>query len=539
MGFDMFSQLQGPNIDISLFGDAAKAGAAVGNAIPTDTTAAIEGAIKGVNTGLDLQAKYQDNQVRGHQIERFPTTDAQQDAALKHTQLANQQDELNVALDQQTQDLRLEDRNAALKNNISKTTDELNTRKKEDDFVNEFSALQTNPAQQAQLVLSGKYGDVFTKNPNLYRQSLATVYPALDPEQRTGVDKFFARTSATNYYDREAARREKSWNDAKTLMIEDPLSSQLSKKLDVPPEEYPNAGNFFPRERYQIDPITNKVLLDPKTGQWQINDKFDPKIGGTFSDYIAPDGTVLAENVTQSSRHAYDGYHKENQYHSGAYSRMAADQAVAKIDERNAPPKVTPVSQGTRSLTGVAPGTKQEDPFVRTVKSTLNMSDAQIAKVAGPLESLERVVANYVKIPELRANAGTLIDISNRIDTVVRTISDDEFDNSEALQTQYTPSRVRDYNMGVWQEIASRTGVRSLFESADEKAQRTALFNAYRVDTPRDLYYHDRSRALGPQVTALKNKVIESVATKEKGVFNGEVSAQKNVNYLNQVASGG
>lgn len=56
-GYDFFSQPQGPNIDISLYGDAAAQGAAIGHSTPTGLTSFIKGTEQGVETGLDISQK--------------------------------------------------------------------------------------------------------------------------------------------------------------------------------------------------------------------------------------------------------------------------------------------------------------------------------------------------------------------------------------------------------------------------------------------------------------------------------------------------
>jgi len=66
--------MRGPEVSISLFGDAAKAGVATGNALPTTTQAIIEGAVKGYQTGQEIQKNnaaiaYQEQALKNAQIE--------------------------------------------------------------------------------------------------------------------------------------------------------------------------------------------------------------------------------------------------------------------------------------------------------------------------------------------------------------------------------------------------------------------------------------------------------------------------------------
>ena len=56
MAYPVF-QSQGPQVNVSLFGDAAKTGVAVGQATPTFITSAIQGAEKGYQQGQDIRLK--------------------------------------------------------------------------------------------------------------------------------------------------------------------------------------------------------------------------------------------------------------------------------------------------------------------------------------------------------------------------------------------------------------------------------------------------------------------------------------------------
>lgn len=83
----MFTQPTGPNIDISLFGDATRSGIEAGNALPTALTSGIRGAIQGVQQGQDIA-------IRQNQINQQPVQNARQSEALKQDQIKSQEDAL-------------------------------------------------------------------------------------------------------------------------------------------------------------------------------------------------------------------------------------------------------------------------------------------------------------------------------------------------------------------------------------------------------------------------------------------------------------
>jgi hypothetical protein len=94
--YSIFSQPQGPVIDTDLYVNAAKSGIDMGNAQKTNTQAALEGITQGVNTGMDLYSKYQNQQITQQQIDTQPAKDqadieAKLAAAEHNRSLATQQ----------------------------------------------------------------------------------------------------------------------------------------------------------------------------------------------------------------------------------------------------------------------------------------------------------------------------------------------------------------------------------------------------------------------------------------------------------------
>jgi hypothetical protein len=527
MGYDFFTQPKGPDIDISLFGDAAIQGAAVGKATPTTLTSILTGAVEGVKTGLDIQGQYQQNQLRAQQIEA--------------SKMKAESDALQLERERQNQQLQLEADTAKLKNDVSKQQDELKTRQEENDFQNEFSALQGNTKAQADLVLSGKYGGVLSKNQALYKQSLQQVYPAMTPEQKLGVDKFFAKSDVDQVYNHQAALRQAKFADAKQAMLDDSLTAELtaSGKLDVPPDNYPDQGMFKLSGAYVKDPATGAVEIDPNTMQWKTTPGFDPTTAHNTYDYIAKDGTILAQNVTADSKKKYEALKQERGYQDGSFASKALTTANTAIDAKHGvnQPAAQQQSAPQAPQSFTRPAMAGVDPFVATLKSSLNISDEQVVKIGSPIKSLERVIATYIQDPTVRADPRAISDISDKVHTILRSVTDDEFDSSIALQSQNTPEQVDAYNRGLWDQLV-RPSASAAFGGAADAERRFAIYKAAKLETPQDLYYAKRSGALGDKLNGFIGKIAESISSRDSTVFKGQVATQKNLNYLNSVANG-
>jgi hypothetical protein len=107
MSFDIFSQLQGPQIDVSLFGDAATAGTNVGNAIPSPVTAAVEGFVKGYDQGQVFRARNQEAELREAKIKDIPLDRQEKEQRIKANDIAIQQGEQNLQEDRAINDPRV------------------------------------------------------------------------------------------------------------------------------------------------------------------------------------------------------------------------------------------------------------------------------------------------------------------------------------------------------------------------------------------------------------------------------------------------
>lgn len=106
-GYDIFTQARGPDISISLFGDAASQGANIAKSLGNETSAAITGAIEGYQQGQQIQL----NQAK---IDQIPVQQQLDQAQLEHARLANEILQLDKEIAVNTQDAALRAKKAEL-----------------------------------------------------------------------------------------------------------------------------------------------------------------------------------------------------------------------------------------------------------------------------------------------------------------------------------------------------------------------------------------------------------------------------------------
>lgn len=90
MAYDIYTPISTPVIPVSLYADAAKAGAQVGTMIPTTTTAIINGLVQGIGQGQSLAANAQSLQMNQNKLDMLPVTNQQEQEQLTQMQQTNQ-----------------------------------------------------------------------------------------------------------------------------------------------------------------------------------------------------------------------------------------------------------------------------------------------------------------------------------------------------------------------------------------------------------------------------------------------------------------
>lgn len=105
MAYDIFSQPQGPNIDTSLFVNAADRGYRTGYDIGSTLSNAVEGAVSGYRQGQAIYSESQQQQIRQNQIEQLPVENAYRQEQLEALRRKNEMEQLDAEFQKNNQKL--------------------------------------------------------------------------------------------------------------------------------------------------------------------------------------------------------------------------------------------------------------------------------------------------------------------------------------------------------------------------------------------------------------------------------------------------
>lgn len=181
MAFDVFSQLQGPQIDIDLFSKSTTAGINAGNASPTAVTAGIQGALKGVQQGQQIYENYQDAQIKQNQIEQLPVQNEMDQAQLENQKAIASINQNKARLDAATQALQLQKEAAVLQAQATSAETQLQD-------VNAIKKVQeqlsVNPTQALADIRNPAVAGTLMRNPDAAAQIFAGLNSSGIPKEQ-------------------------------------------------------------------------------------------------------------------------------------------------------------------------------------------------------------------------------------------------------------------------------------------------------------------------------------------------------------------
>jgi hypothetical protein len=549
----------GPTVPISLFPDAAQAGIRAGNSLPTTTTSIIQGALQGVGQSLDfiqqgqqIEAADQVSQIRENQIQQLPTQNQMQQERLESAQISNEIRTLQIEKAKALQVEELAATKGKLQEDLSRLKQAEDLREKEDTFTKTFS--QSTPQKQAQMVLGGQYSDLFSAKPELFKQAAVAVRPSLNDQQKEAVDSYMRKSSAMDYWDKEALKRRQTFEVVKAGVMNDPVTQAASAALSgYTPEEFPEVIKFYPSGRFETE--NGKVKFNIKTGQPVIRSP-DRELKGMYDAiYVDPKNPrnmqVISSSVPGgkgSSKEIYDAYIAEKSLQNGTVSKTAADNAERQAQEQKAAKKQQ-AQLSPDSATRLAPSGEEriEDPFTGSIQQLTGLPIQDVEELKVPINALKTQLFEYMRNPALRNDLGTAKAITNAKDTIIRYTSDKEFDESPAIQASYTQAKVDAYNRAIDAEFGispSRafgsvaTSVFGLSGTAAYASLRNKVLDSQKVTGPKGLYYVNRKISLDAQFKPLLAKFASDEAKKATQPFREHRSKQNSIQYLEAVKSG-
>jgi hypothetical protein len=514
-GFDYITQGQGPAVSISLFGDASSQGINSGNAQKTTTQSVFEGITKGIQQGTSIASGIE--QVQGQQ----------QENTIRQNKIDHQLGPENVILEQnaeqekqQTQSNKIKlDEDIALKDKTLATDSVALDAKKQDlenhlsvgQALKDFSQAFDNaaPRDKANMVLGSQYTTLFGANPALYKSALNAIQDnkTLSPEEQAFIQTTQKRVGATDFYQREAFKRQATFSAAKDTYLADPVVTQLQQSLAGPPESYSDKVKFVPKGQYQTDPTTGNVILNKKTNKPEINANIAPT---KMFDVMQVDAQgqptrVVATDASQKSFEAFTKYQHELKYQNGTYGNQAASEITQPPSQQQTKPKLSqlfatkpkdptqtqgsPINSTQTVPTGSerAPINRTTDPFHASIINQLGLSNDAYTTLKPSIDSLQSQTTEYSNAVNADSRVAAQLKLNSSIKDIARGITDNDFDNNAKVRSLYTPEKVTKYNKSLEDTLGAK--LKDPYATRFEKETAEAILAGYKVETPKDLYF--------------------------------------------------
>jgi len=518
MAYNIFSQPQGPQIDVDLFGSAVAQGIQAGNQLPTPLTSAIRGVQEGVKLGQDYR---------------------QNEAQIDNAESVAKINGIKAQIAEQTQQLQIEETEAELTARRDQLLETAALRKRKNEFLDVFK--NSDPQQQAQMVLSGQYQDVFAADKDLYGQALQGVYAnpnnGIDENLRNNVGRILRVKGTQEYYDNYAKENLEQYDAALKDVRKSPLTAAIASQTNIPIEDLPNQVVFEPGGKYLVNPSTGKKVLDPETMEPQIDPTWKERNPNARLDVFAPDGTRLLswetdeKNVAGEGYVAYNTYKTQASYQNGRQKELAINQVLG-ADE---PSGKSSFDQQSSQEGMQAEAITNEDPFISSIKTTFNVDDSVTQELTPSIKGLQSKLSRYANSASARTNPGVVASINSDLNVIARTISDKQYDSNPALKAKYTQADVDAYNKALADTFSlgeeTRPGVYSLRKGAD-------LYGAFKVNTPQDLYYVKQQKVLDNQLQQIVNNSVAKAQADSTQAVRAQASKNRMISRLTKEANG-
>lgn len=549
---DAFPDLQGPAIPISLFGEASTAGTNVGNAVPSTTSAIIQGGIKGMKGSVDMiqgvqqiKANSQNEQIRQNTIEQLPVTNEIQREQLEHAQTANEIEALQLKLAKQTEKLNIDNVKSKLLNETSKNQDELELRQLDKDFAKD---LETGGQVAVNAVMGkSRYSRLFSSKKGTYDTGLRAILQnnSASQEQKQQAWKLLQKNSVLDKAEAERLKNEKAWALANGAVDASFQLSEAGRKLGLDTKEVPGRVDMVPFNKFLREKDNPSQLQKDSRGHFIPNPEFHAASSPDVYDIVTPQGLVLSDQAGKEDFEAYKAQRKLAPLFDGTALKRDLGRLEEKPGQSDA---VTNRQDAIRAKRQIAQQEaikrNKEDnkltPLESEVQLKLNLPLETLKEIKAPLNTIQQEVDKYISYPETKA-VEPQIEIDKAINTTSRFIADKEFNESPTLQARFTEANVKIYNDNI-KRILGESGVMT----PDKKLIRdsyylmfggenplTTLFNQYAVKTPADLYYiTSRRQTLEKPLRALVQKNIILGRREQQAAVRKQFSDQSNANLL-------
>lgn len=518
--FDILSQLRGPEIDIRMMGDAARAGTAVGEATPTKTTARIRGAIKGYQEGIKAVNDTLQTVKLGQEIaylpEKLKLEQQQAQATLRNTEANAEINTIQANIARDTQELTLQETKDSLLAKQEKAQSDLQIYKAEQDFFERYNVMSVE--EQNRFAIAPENSGLLTRSPAMQKavaeRLLGSGGKGLTPEEYRNQKETFGKQEIADKYNRDILPSYYKMKDAADAAFNaDPLTSEimathpnLAVESVMPDIEIVPTGTYTKNK--------NGTIKTDSRGKPIKNELPKDEIVRTYEAVNTKTNKFVVDRVTPESRKIYLDKIKADSVVSGAQQRNEEREFVRRLDEQDAV-----VSGATRQAQD-----KLRPPLV-SLNQPAERAEASAAPYRTPSQSileLEPAVFGDV-LPivkqlstQLKSGAGAT-DIDTTSLNLIKSISDNQYEEKPDL---YKQADVDAYNVNVEKEIRkafstgmSRNNIFGRFSGLGVSEELIEdKIDAAKISSPRELYYVTNRQAISDRVTKLKAEILRKSA---------------------------
>lgn len=524
-GYPVFSA-PGPTVDVRLFGEAAQQGAQLGQEIPNPVTSAITGAEAGIKYGQDF---------------------TREQAQISDTQAVAQIHQLEAEKQAATQSADIQATQAVLQDTTIKANNDAQQITAQNKFYDDYQA--ADAATQKKLVTSGQAFNVLGRSPGLYKNFLeqASLNPSWSPDERQQLNTLIGHAKIDDYYQKLALKQAPVFEKAKAAWLEGPgqdTASRISNMLNVPVENASDVVRWVKASDVQVDPETNHVKIDRATGRDVLTSSLErdalyPK--GTKSPYLAvsklpgSEGLIVADNVDPSVQGLAESYRTQRGVQNGMQAQYAKQFGDRLKPAQDAPPLKAEIPTFNTRGGAQAPEAQKGDPFKVKLQAQLGWNDEQAKAADASLTTLKTQIRSYADKPLDRIDPATVKGINHTVNTAARSITDHQFDTDPAVQALNTPSHVVKYNESI--DAITDSSYFSLLPASVRDSYK-AVLQAYKVDSPKDLYYQAQRAVIVPKLASEVIKIMTDIqGAKVKDATKSQALNSRN-SYLSKWASG-
>jgi len=535
--FDFFSQPQGPQIDVDLFGRATSAGISAGNALPTQTTAILQGAQKGISQGLawlqDMQQLRKgelDVAIKQNQIEMIP--------------VANEAAKLKLEEDK----LELNKKKTLAQESIEADQSKLSAEKAQYDALNAMNeAFKSGDPNQIATVMNNP-STIINLPADKWRNFMIASQgiPGISPELRNSISLIGNRAQ-------KLSAEQKGIDDTLRANAKG-YSSFLGEANNIASSVrgfIPNATSNEILDRTEaVDPGTvrvkdsasNRFIVDPSTGSYErVPDEENPYINDPTKagskqiiiwDSDRKGGRLLTP-VHKTSDDYFKTYQSAQSYWNAASGKMhknavaAADRETANSINANQQASQSSVYARVKALkvdktvaneklkatqSSVSSGTTNATPLPDIY--TNGIAKTEIASKYIPETALPSITPNLNNLQQIADksvnsnwfNRGSIDSSAQKeIQTLVQKLSVDMYEKSseEEKKLEYSKESLDKYNRDLYDSILTTIDKdpRYLNMPMDVKKRIVdSLYAPRAVNSPAALYQAKHGLAIGQDI---------------------------------------